>query len=68
MNRLRANTFLITCFAVACFVAEGARSRAADNADGDVSLREFLGGIEQFKKIDKTADGFIDPQEARAAN
>lgn len=37
------------------------------NGDGDVSIREFLGGSEQFKRIDTNADGFIDPQEARAA-
>jgi Ca2+-binding EF-hand superfamily protein len=35
------------------------------NGDGDVSLREFLGPIELFHKLDKDGDGLISPDEAR---
>jgi Ca2+-binding EF-hand superfamily protein len=34
------------------------------NKDGDVSLREFLGTPEEFKKIDADGDGLISPEEA----
>ncbi|MFQ5731330.1 MAG: hypothetical protein ACE5KM_05165 [Planctomycetaceae bacterium] len=37
------------------------------NADGDVTLREFLGTKQQFKKIDTNSDGFIELSEAKAA-
>jgi Ca2+-binding EF-hand superfamily protein len=36
------------------------------NGDGDVSLREFLGTKEQFKKLDANGDGFIELKEAEA--
>ncbi len=38
------------------------------NADGDVSEREFLGTIEQFRKLDLDGDGLISPEEAEAAD
>jgi Ca2+-binding EF-hand superfamily protein len=34
------------------------------NGDGDLTLREFLGTPEQFKKLDVDNDGFIDAKEA----
>jgi Ca2+-binding EF-hand superfamily protein len=34
------------------------------NRDGDVSLREFLGTPEDFRKLDRDGDGLIDPKEA----
>ena len=34
------------------------------NHDGDVSMREFLGTPEEFKKIDTDGDGLISPEEA----
>jgi Ca2+-binding EF-hand superfamily protein len=37
------------------------------NADGDVSEREFLGSIEQFRKLDLDGDGLISLEEAEAA-
>ena len=37
------------------------------NADGDITLREFLGTKEQFARLDKNKDGFIEPKEAEAA-
>lgn len=37
------------------------------NADGDITLREFLGTKQQFAKLDKNKDGFIEPKEAEAA-
>jgi len=37
------------------------------NGDGDVALREFLGSIEAFKKLDADADGLISPSEAESA-
>lgn len=37
------------------------------NADGDVTLREFLGTREQFRKLDANHDGFIERKEAEAA-
>jgi Ca2+-binding EF-hand superfamily protein len=36
------------------------------NKDGDVSMREFLGTPEEFKKIDTDGDGLISPAEAEA--
>jgi hypothetical protein len=38
------------------------------NGDGDVSLREFLGPLELFRKLDRDGDGLISPDEARAAS
>jgi EF hand domain-containing protein len=38
------------------------------NRDGDVSLREFPGTSEQFKKIDTDGDGLIDADEAERAD
>jgi Ca2+-binding EF-hand superfamily protein len=38
------------------------------NGDGDVSLREFLGTPEDFKRIDTDGDGLIDAQEAERAD
>ncbi len=38
------------------------------NADGDLSLAEFLGTAEQFRHLDSNRDGFIDPDEAAAAS
>jgi Ca2+-binding EF-hand superfamily protein len=37
------------------------------NNDGDVSVREFLGTPEQFRRIDSDGDGLISPAEARRA-
>jgi Ca2+-binding EF-hand superfamily protein len=37
------------------------------NGDGDVTLKEFLGTEEQFRKLDRNGDGFIDRTEAEAA-
>ena len=34
------------------------------NHDGDVSLREFLGTLADFRKLDADGDGLIDPREA----
>ncbi len=34
------------------------------NGDGDVTLKEFLGDEEEFKKLDTNGDGFIEPKEA----
>lgn len=34
------------------------------NEDGDLSLREFIGGEDAFRRIDRDADGLIDPKEA----
>ncbi len=36
------------------------------NKDGDVSMREFLGTPEEFKRIDTDGDGLISPAEADA--
>ena len=33
------------------------------NGDGDLTLREFLGGREKFNELDKNGDGFIEPAE-----
>lgn len=42
---------------------------AADfNADGDLSLREFLGSPEIFEQLDTSGDGFVDAAEAAAAD
>jgi len=38
------------------------------NGDGDVSLREFLGSLEDFKRIDADGDGLIDAEEADRAD
>ncbi len=38
------------------------------NVDGDISPREFLGDAELFNKIDTNGDGFIDKDEAKAAD
>ncbi len=40
-------------------------SRMDRNGDGEISLREFLGPVELFKKLDHNADGLIDGQETR---
>jgi Ca2+-binding EF-hand superfamily protein len=37
------------------------------NSDGDITPREFLGTLEQFKKLDTNSDGFIERKEAEAA-
>lgn len=42
-------------------------NRMDRNADGDITLREWLGTPEQFKKLDKNGDGFIELKEAEAA-
>jgi len=38
--------------------------RMDKNGDGDVSLAEFLGGREEFNRIDTDGDGLISPEEA----
>jgi Ca2+-binding EF-hand superfamily protein len=38
------------------------------NGDGDVSLREFLGSIEDFRRIDTDGDGLISVEEAEKAD
>jgi Ca2+-binding EF-hand superfamily protein len=38
------------------------------NRDGDVSRAEFLGSLEDFKRIDTDGDGLIDPEEAERAD
>lgn len=51
-------------------VAEKARAapswfrRMDRNADGDVSRREFLGPLDEFRRLDSDGDGLIDPAEA----
>ena len=37
------------------------------NRDGDVSLREFLGPLSVFRKLDLDGDGLISAEEAAAA-
>ncbi|WP_162006805.1 EF-hand domain-containing protein [Roseimaritima sediminicola] len=37
------------------------------NADGDLSRREFVGSPEQFDRLDRNQDGFIDVDEAKRA-
>jgi Ca2+-binding EF-hand superfamily protein len=37
------------------------------NRDGDVSLREFLGPLDAFRRLDADGDGLIDPKESRRA-
>lgn len=54
---------------------EGAKGPAAPvwftkmdrNGDGDVSLKEFVGPLDLFRKLDGDGDGLISPAEARAA-
>ena len=43
-------------------------TRMDRNGDGDVTLKEFLGDEESFKKLDTNNDGFIEPKEAKAAS
>ncbi len=38
------------------------------NGDGDVSPLEFLGSVEQFRRIDSDGDGLIDVSEAERAD
>jgi Ca2+-binding EF-hand superfamily protein len=38
------------------------------NNDGDLSLREFVGPLEAFHKLDADGDGLIDREEAEAAS
>jgi Ca2+-binding EF-hand superfamily protein len=38
------------------------------NQDGDISPREFIGSVEQFKKLDADGDGLISIAEAEAAD
>jgi Ca2+-binding EF-hand superfamily protein len=38
------------------------------NADGDVSQTEFLGTMEQFRRLDADGDGLIDANEADRAD
>ncbi|MBT4868075.1 MAG: hypothetical protein HON53_23475 [Planctomycetaceae bacterium] len=40
--------------------------RMDKNGDGDLTLREFLGGKEKFKQLDANSDGFIERKEAEA--
>jgi len=37
------------------------------NGDSDVTLKEFLGSEADFKRLDTSGDGLLDPQEANAA-
>lgn len=37
------------------------------NGDGDVTLREFPGTSELFRRLDLNSDDFIDRDEAKAA-
>jgi Ca2+-binding EF-hand superfamily protein len=37
------------------------------NNDGDISLHEFVGPLETFRRLDANHDGFIDREEAEAA-
>lgn len=41
-------------------------TRMDSNGDGDLTLREFLGGEEKFNEIDTNDDGFIEQAEAAA--
>jgi Ca2+-binding EF-hand superfamily protein len=36
------------------------------NGDGDVSEGEFIGSVEEFRRLDTNGDGLISPAEARA--
>ena len=38
------------------------------NRDGEVSLREFLGPLSVFRRLDTNHDGYLDAHEARAAS
>src|SRR5262249_50869651 len=38
------------------------------NGDGDVSMREWMGSMEDFKKIDTDGDGLISAEEAEKAD
>ncbi len=42
-------------------------TRMDRNGDGDVTLREFLGGRAKFEELDTNDDGFLDAAEATAA-
>jgi len=35
------------------------------NHDGDLSVREFIGSAEDFRKLDSDGDGLISVEEAR---
>jgi Ca2+-binding EF-hand superfamily protein len=39
-------------------------SKMDANHDGDLSAREFLGATSDFRRLDRDADGLIDPNEA----
>lgn len=41
-------------------------TRMDQNADGDITAREFLGTCQQFRHLDTNRDGFIDRAEAGA--
>ena len=42
-------------------------TRMDRNGDGDLTLKEFLGGKTKFAELDTNQDGFIEPKEAKAA-
>ena len=43
-------------------------TRMDRNGDGDLTLKEFLGDKEEFKRLDTNSDGFIEPNEAKAVS